>query len=83
MISIRSCYHPIDAAILWCDLTDHEDEILRVDLSHPGSLLKHFPQWPFLHIYAECIYVHIIRGARMVEIILPVRLGQPEAARVP
>ncbi len=62
MISIRSSYHPIDAAILWCDLADHEDEILRVDLSHPGSLLKHFPQWPFLHIYAECIYDAIVSG---------------------
>ena len=62
MISIRSSYHPIDAAILWCDLADHEEEILRVDLSHPGSLLKHFPQWPFLHIYAECIYDAIVNG---------------------
>lgn len=62
MISIRSSYHPIDAAILWCDLSDHEEEILRVDLSHPGSLLKHFPQWPFLHIYAECIYDAIVSG---------------------
>ncbi|MDD2002009.1 hypothetical protein [Pseudomonas putida] len=62
MVSIRSSYHPIDAAILWCDLADHEDEILRVDLSHPGSLLKHFPQWPFLHIYAECIFDAIVNG---------------------
>ncbi|EOG3620427.1 hypothetical protein ACK9U2_002295 [Pseudomonas putida] len=62
MISVRSSYHPIDAAILWCDLADHKDEILRVDHSHPGSLLKHFPQWPFLHIYAECIYDAIVSG---------------------
>lgn len=62
MISIRSSYHLIDAAILWCDLTDHEDEILRVDLSYPGSLLKHFPQWPILHVYAECIYDAIVSG---------------------
>ncbi|MFK0344227.1 hypothetical protein ACIQT6_11205 [Pseudomonas asiatica] len=62
MISMRSSYHPIDAAILWCDLADHKDEILRVDLSHPGSLLKHFPQWPFLHIYAEYIYDAIVCG---------------------
>lgn len=62
MISIRSSYHPIDAAILWCDLADHEDEILRVDLSHPGSLLKNFPQWPFLHVYAESIYDAIVCG---------------------
>lgn len=62
MISIRSSYHPIDAAILWCDLEDHQDEILQIDLSHPGSLLKHFPQWPFLHAYAERIYDAIACG---------------------
>ncbi|MBA1221546.1 hypothetical protein G7017_11655 [Pseudomonas fulva] len=62
MISIRSSYHPIDAAILWCDLSDHEDEILQVDLSLPGSLLKHFPQWPGLHDHAECIYDAIVGG---------------------
>ncbi|WP_130905529.1 hypothetical protein [Pseudomonas sp. Sample_22] len=62
MVSIRSSYHPIDAAILWSDLTDHQGEILQVDLSHPGSLLKHFPQWPFLHAYAERIYDAIVCG---------------------
>ncbi|MFB4390400.1 MULTISPECIES: hypothetical protein [unclassified Pseudomonas] len=62
MISVRSSYHPIDAAILWCDLADHENEILRVDLSRPGNLLKHFPQWPFLHIYVECLYDAIVSG---------------------
>ncbi|WP_460421658.1 hypothetical protein [Pseudomonas sp. ZL2] len=62
MISIRSSYHPIDAAILWCDLSDHEDEILQVDLSQPGSLRKHFPQWPSLHDYVECIYDAILSG---------------------
>lgn len=62
MISIRSSYHLIDAAILWCELSEHEHEILQVDLSHPGSLLKHFPQWPFLHVYTECIYDAIVYG---------------------
>ncbi|MCY1400434.1 hypothetical protein D9M71_155240 [compost metagenome] len=62
MVSIRNSYHPIDAAILWCDLADHQGEILQVDLSHPGSLLKHFPQWPFLHAYAERIYDAIFCG---------------------
>lgn len=60
--SLRSSYHLIDAAILWSDLTDHQTEILQVDLSLPGSLLKNFPQWPFLHIYAECIYDAIVCG---------------------
>lgn len=62
MVSIRSFYHPIHAAILWCNLAEHEQEILRVNLSHPGSLLKHFPQWPFLHVYAERIYDAILCG---------------------
>ncbi|MFI7836116.1 MULTISPECIES: hypothetical protein [Pseudomonas] len=62
MISIRSSYHPIDAAILWCDLSDHADEILQVDLSQPGSLRKHFPQWPHLHDHVECICEAILSG---------------------
>jgi len=62
MISIRSSYHPIDAAILWCDLSDHADEILQIDISHPGSLRKHFPQWPRLHDHVECIYDAILSG---------------------
>ncbi|WP_223446291.1 hypothetical protein [Pseudomonas sp. BF-R-19] len=62
MVSIRNSYHPIDAAILWCNLADHQGEILQVDLSHPGCLLKHFPQWPFLHAYAERIYDAIFCG---------------------
>ncbi|WP_349975002.1 hypothetical protein [Pseudomonas sp. WHRI 8519] len=72
MITIRSSYHPIDAAILWCDLSEHQDEILQVDLSQPGSLRKHFPQWPNLHDHVECIYDAILSGE------LPATyLGQP------
>lgn len=75
MISIRSSYHPIDAAILWCDLSEHEDEILQVDLSQPGSLRKHFPQWPSLHEHVECLYDAILSGE------LPATyLGQPITA---
>ncbi|MBF8668223.1 hypothetical protein IR012_05270 [Pseudomonas putida] len=62
MVSYKSFYHPIDAAILWCNLTDHEAEILQVDCSNPSCLLKHFPQWPRLHLYAERIYDAIISG---------------------
>ncbi|WP_409287348.1 MULTISPECIES: hypothetical protein [Pseudomonas] len=62
MVSFRSSFHPIDAAILWCDLVDHEDEILQVELTDPGGLLKHFPQWPTLHLYAERICDAIING---------------------
>ncbi|WP_085663785.1 MULTISPECIES: hypothetical protein [unclassified Pseudomonas] len=75
MISIRSSYHPIDAAILWCDLSDHKDEILQVDLSQPGSLRRHFPQWPSLHDHVECLYDAILSGE------LPATyLGQPITA---
>ena len=75
MISIRSSYHPIDAAILWCDLSEHEDEILQVNLSQPGSLRKHFPQWPSLHDHVECLYDAILSGE------LPATyLGQPVTA---
>ncbi|POA87905.1 hypothetical protein C1882_04940 [Pseudomonas sp. FW305-E2] len=62
MVSFKSSYHPIDAAILWCGLEDHETEILQIELSQPGCLLKHFPQWPTLHLYAERIYDAIISG---------------------
>lgn len=62
MISIRSSYHPIDAAILWCGLADYQDEILRVDVSQPGCLRKHFPQWPALQKHLECICDAIICG---------------------
>ena len=72
MISIRSSYHPIDAAILWCGLSEYEEEILRVDLSHPSSLRKQLLQWPGLHDHLECIYDAILSGE------LPAfYLGQP------
>lgn len=62
MISIRSSYHPIDAAILWCGLSEYEEEILQVEFSHPGSLRKQFSQWPGLHDHLECIYDAILSG---------------------
>lgn len=55
MISIRSSYHPIDVAILWCDLAAHQEEILRVDISQPGCLRKHFSQWPSLQMHLDYI----------------------------
>ncbi|AVD83833.1 MULTISPECIES: hypothetical protein [Pseudomonas] len=72
MISIRSSYHPIDAAILWCGLSEYEEEILQVEFSHPSSLRKHFLQWPGLLEHLECIYDAILSGE------LPATyLGQP------
>ncbi len=62
MDSIKSCYHPIDAAIMWCDLADHATEILQVEIAYSGELLKHFPQWPCLHYCVERIYDAIACG---------------------
>ncbi|WP_280313775.1 hypothetical protein, partial [Pseudomonas sp. BN605] len=62
MDSVRSSYHPIDAAILWCDLADHTAEILQVEIAHSGELLKHFPQWPDLHFHIEQIYEAVACG---------------------
>lgn len=62
MVSFKSSYHPIDAAILWCDLAEHEAEILQAELHDPGGLRRHFPQWPTLHLYAERICDAIIFG---------------------
>ncbi|MFR0672094.1 hypothetical protein ACLUUI_03850 [Enterobacterales bacterium AW_CKDN230030176-1A_HGKHYDSX7] len=75
MISTRSSYHPIDAAILWCGLSEHEGEILEVELSQSGSLRKRFPQWPSLPDKVECLYDAILSGE------LPATyLGQPITA---
>nr|WP_230376050.1 hypothetical protein [Pseudomonas fulva] len=46
-----------------------------MDLSQPGSLRKHFPQWPSLHDHVECLYDAILSGE------LPATyLGQPITA---
>lgn len=62
MDSIKGYYHPIDAAILWSDLAEHTAEILQVEISNSGELLKHFPQWPSLHFHLERIYDAIACG---------------------
>lgn len=62
MDPIKSYFHPIDAAILWCDLAEHAAEILQVEISHSGELLKHFPQWPCLHHHVERLYDAIASG---------------------
>ncbi|WP_081015297.1 MULTISPECIES: hypothetical protein [Pseudomonas] len=46
----KSFYRPIDAAIRWCGLMDHEARILDSAWDCPGLLSKQFPQWPCLHI---------------------------------
>lgn len=62
MISVRSSYHPIDVAILWSDLAAYQADISRIDISQPGCLRKHFPQWPSLQKHLECICDAIICG---------------------
>ncbi|MFT2158632.1 hypothetical protein [Pseudomonas putida] len=56
MLFINTHYHPIDVAILWCNLEPHQSEIKSVAFSQPQKLLEKFPQWPLLHIYVERIY---------------------------
>ncbi|MGH8351604.1 MAG: hypothetical protein ACRES5_34405 [Pseudomonas sp.] len=56
MVSLRNFYHPLDAAILWSDLEPYEAEIVNTALTSSARLITLFPQWPFLHTYAERIY---------------------------
>ncbi|WP_419709609.1 hypothetical protein [Pseudomonas sp. NFX224] len=56
MVSLRNFYHPLDAAILWSDLEPYEAEIVQTALTSSARLITLFPQWPFLHTYAERIY---------------------------
>ncbi|MEW5713522.1 hypothetical protein AB1462_14255 [Pseudomonas sp. SB113] len=57
-------YRPIDAAIRWCGLMDHEARILEIAWETPYLLDKKFPQWPCLHINTE----KIIDAVRSFEI---------------
>lgn len=49
-------YRPIDAAIRWCGLMTHEQEILASFGDDYASLLKSLPQWPCLHSAVEKIF---------------------------
>jgi len=55
-------YHPIEAALRWCNLIDHESEILAavgVDLLPPTNT---FPHWPCLRLNTEKIWASINDG---------------------
>jgi hypothetical protein len=55
-------YHPIEAALRWCNLIDHESEILAaigVELLPPTNA---FPHWPCLRLNTEKIWVSIQDG---------------------
>lgn len=56
MVSIRNFYHPLEAAILWSDLGPFELEIVQAGREDLDSLVRLFPQWPYLHTYVERIY---------------------------
>lgn len=62
MLSLKTDYHPIEAALHWCGLTDHASEILAVAFSDPNKLIGLFQQWPHLHSYTERIYDAIACG---------------------
>lgn len=48
-------YRPLEAAIRWCELIDHEAQILEVALESPRRLLTAFPHWPCLYASVEKI----------------------------
>ncbi|MEJ5861859.1 hypothetical protein [Pseudomonas farsensis] len=56
MVSHKNFYRPIEVAILWSGLADHEKEIVKQTLTRPDDLLKLFPHWPSLQTYSERIY---------------------------
>lgn len=58
----KSYYRPIEAALRWCNLIQHEVEILKStgDELYPG--LSAFPQWPCLRVNAEKIYDATLNG---------------------
>lgn len=62
MLSLKTDYHPIEVALLWCNLAEHATEVLAVAFYSPDKLLGLFPQWPYLHAYTERIYDAIASG---------------------
>lgn len=60
---IKSCsalerlyYRPIEAALRWCNLIDHEVEILTVTGIDRFPPIAAFPMWPCLRLNAEKIF---------------------------
>lgn len=49
-------YHPIDAALRWCNLIAHEREILHAAWQRPCLLSKLFRQWPELAATTETLF---------------------------
>ncbi|HNO32546.1 MAG TPA: hypothetical protein PKI78_12225 [Anaerolineales bacterium] len=55
-------YRPIEAALRWCNLIDHEPEILSAIGSEVLLPAGAFPQWPCLRLNTEKIWVAIQDG---------------------
>jgi len=55
-------YKPIEAALRWCNLINHEIEILRGTGNDLFPGIGVFPQWPCLRANAEKIYDAILNG---------------------
>ena len=55
-------YRPVEAALRWCGLIEHEVEIMAKVGSSPVPELTDFPQWPCLRANAEKIYDAMLNG---------------------
>ncbi|WP_434694919.1 hypothetical protein J3P89_16300 [Pseudomonas sp. Z1-14] len=71
-------YKPIEAALLWCELTQFEAQILAANEDSPFKLAKLFPQWPCLHSNLERIVDAIqCRELPYGQLGIPVPMGTP------
>jgi hypothetical protein len=55
-------YKPIEAALRWCNLIEHEMRILQAVGTAVLPVIGEFPQWPCLRVNAEKIYDAILNG---------------------
>ena len=55
-------YRPIEAALRWCNLVQHETAILRATGDELLPSIAAFPQWPCLRANAEKVYDAILNG---------------------
>lgn len=56
-------YKPIEAALRWCNLIEHEVLILQTVGNNLFPAVGDFPQWPCLRANAEKIYDAVINGS--------------------
>lgn len=55
-------YKPIEAALRWCNLIQHESVILQTTGDELFPSIGAFPQWPCLRANAEKVYDAILNG---------------------